>query len=71
MPMDKHKLTVKLPQDTMTLMMEMADNSGVTKTEVLRQTVALQHRLRKELQGGKQILIHDPITGQNKELIIL
>jgi hypothetical protein len=69
--MEKHKLTVKLPQETMAQMTDMADMSDITKTEVLRQTVAVQHRLRKEFQAGKQLLIRDPVTGETKELIVM
>ena len=66
--MDSQKVTVNLPKQTVEDLREMADDRGVTRTETLRDAVAIQKFIRDELKRKSVFLVHR-VDGETRELI--
>ncbi len=54
------KITVNLPDNTVSGLREIAENRGITVTEALRQTIESQQFLDSEIRGGGKLLVEKP-----------
>jgi predicted transcriptional regulator len=62
------KLTVNLPSDAVDAVERLADRFGKTKTQVLREAIALKVYLQNEVDQGNKVLIER--NGALRELAI-
>lgn len=56
---EKTKLTVNLSEEVNNALKALAEEKGVTLTEVLRQAISLEQFLSKEVKEGKKIILED------------
>jgi len=54
------KITVNLPDNTVSSLKEIAESRGITVTEALRQTIESQQFLDNEIQRGGKVLVEKP-----------
>ncbi len=54
------KITVNLPDNTVSGLREIAENRGITVTEALRQTIESQQFLDSEIRRGGKVLVEKP-----------
>ena len=50
---------------------QLADEKGISLTEVVRRAITVYESIENEVKDGKILLIHDPITGKDRELKFL
>jgi len=53
------KVTVNLPESTVAAIKSIAEERGTTVTEALKQVIASQRFLDREMQAGNKLLIQD------------
>jgi Ribbon-helix-helix protein, copG family len=63
------KVTVNLPDDTVEAIKSIADQSGTTITEALRQVIENQRFLRDEAQNGNKVLIQNVADNSVRQVI--
>jgi len=54
------KVTVNLPEGTVSAIKSIAESQGTTVTEALRQVIETQYFLRNEILKGNNLLIQNP-----------
>jgi len=54
------KVTVNLPEGTVSAIKSIAEAQGTTVTEALRQVIETQYFLRNEILKGNNLLIQNP-----------
>jgi predicted transcriptional regulator len=54
------KLSVNLPEETVTNLRELAEKRGITLTEALRRAIANEHFLEDEVKSGGKVLVEKP-----------
>ncbi len=63
------KFTVEMNSELDDVISSLAEQQGVPKTQVVRRALALLKYLEDEQTAGRVILVHDPGTGKEKELV--
>jgi len=63
------KVTVNLPDETVEAIKSIAQESGTTVTEALRQVIENQRFLRDEAQNGNKVLIQNTIDNSVRQVI--
>jgi len=63
------KVTVNLPDDTVEAIKAIADQSGTTVTEALRQVIENQRFLRDEARNGNKVLIQNVADNSVRQVI--
>jgi len=63
------KVTVNLPDDTVNAIKAIAEESGTTVTEALRQVIESQRFLREEAQNGNKVLIQNMSDNSMRQVI--
>jgi hypothetical protein len=54
------KVTVNLPDGTVSTLRDIAQDRGITLTEALRQTIESQRYLDQEIRRGGKVLVEKP-----------
>jgi hypothetical protein len=63
------KVTVNLPDETVEAIKSIANQSGTTITEALRQVIENQRFLRDEAQNGNKVLIQNVADNSVRQVI--
>ena len=64
------KVTVNLPDETVTAIKNLAAVRGTTVTEALRQLIETQSFLQKQVQNGNNLLIQNPTDKSVRQLLL-
>lgn len=70
MPVPPVRLSVNMNPETAAAVREIAETNCVNVTETVRRVVAIAHFVEGEFRAGKQIVIRDPTTGLEQEMVI-
>ena len=54
------KLSVNLPEDTVSKLREIAEKRGITLTEALRRAISHERFLEDEVENGGKVLVEKP-----------
>ncbi|MDQ1536329.1 MAG: hypothetical protein QOE58_722 [Actinomycetota bacterium] len=63
------KFTVEMNRELDDVVTALAEQQQVPKTQVVRRALALLKYLEDERRAGRVILVQDPDTGREKELV--
>ena len=69
--MDRRQMTLMLSDKEMTLLGELADRRGMTKTALLRQAMRMYQSVIQRIENGEKVFVEDPATKDKTELMVL
>lgn len=69
--MDRKQMTLVLNDKEMTLLDEMAERRGMSKTALVRQALRLYQSVTERIEGGEKVFVEQPATKEKTELMVL
>lgn len=69
--MDRRQMTLMLSDREMTVLDELAESRGMSKTALLRQALRLYQSVTLRLNNGEKLLVENPVTKEKAELMVL
>ena len=69
--MDRRQMTLMLSDREMTVLDELAESRGMSKTALLRQALRLYQSVILRLNNGEKLLVENPVTKEKAELMVL
>lgn len=69
--MDRRQMTLMLSDKEMTLLDELAQSRGMSKTALVRQALRLYQSVTERLDNGDKVFVERPITQEKTELMVL
>ena len=69
--MDRRQMTLMLSDKEMTLLDNLADRRGMSKTALLRQAMRMYQSVIERIENGEKVFIEDPATKDKTELMVL
>jgi hypothetical protein len=69
--MDRKQMTLVLNGKEMTLLDEMAERRGMSKTALVRQALRLYQSVTERIDGGEKVFVEQPATKEKTELMVL
>jgi hypothetical protein len=67
----KRRLSLDLSKADDTILQGLAHAQGSTMAEVLRKALVVYHNIQVKLEQGKVVVIKDPRTGEEYELVFI
>lgn len=64
-------MTLMLSDKEMTLLDQLAQNRGMSKTALVRQALRLYQSVTERLENGDKVFVERPITQEKTELMVL
>jgi predicted transcriptional regulator len=68
---DRRQMTLMLSDKEMTLLDELAQSRGMSKTALVRQALRLYQSVTERLDNGDKVFVERPITQEKTELMVL
>lgn len=69
--MDRKQMTLVLNDKEMTLLDELAERRGMSKTALVRQALRLYQSVTERIEGGEKVFVERPATKEKTELMVL
>lgn len=69
--MTKRTMTLNLTEQEMTLIEELCEKKGISKTALLRQAIRLYQVIDARIERGDKVLIENDTTKDKAELMVL
>jgi hypothetical protein len=69
--MDRKQMTLVLNDKEMTLLDELAERRGMSKTALLRQALRLYQSVTERIESGEKVFVERPATKEKTELMVL
>jgi len=69
--MDRKQMTLVLNDKEMTLLDELSERRGMSKTALVRQALRLYQSVTERIDGGEKVFIEKPATKEKTELMVL
>ena len=69
--MTKRTMTLNLTEQEMTLIEELCEKKGISKTALLRQAIRLYQVIDARIERGDKVLIENDTTKAKAELMVL
>jgi Ribbon-helix-helix protein, copG family len=69
--MDRKQMTLMLSEKEMSLLDQLAQTRGMTKTALVRQALRLYQSVTERLENGDKVFVERPLTLEKTELMVL
>lgn len=69
--MDRKQMTLVLSDKEMTLLDELAERRGMSKTALVRQALRLYQSVTERIEGGEKVFVERTATKEKTELMVL
>lgn len=69
--MDRKQMTLVLSDKEMTLLDELAERRGMSKTALVRQALRLYQSVTERIEGGEKVFVERIATKEKTELMVL
>lgn len=69
--MTKRTMTLNLTEQEMTLIEDLCEKKGLSKTALLRQAIRLYQAIDERIERGDKVLIENETTKDKAELMVL
>jgi DNA-binding transcriptional regulator GbsR (MarR family) len=69
--MDRRQMTLMLSTKEMTLLDELAERRGMSKTALVRQALRLYQSVTERIDAGEKVFVEHPSTKDKTELMVL
>ena len=69
--MDRRQMTLMLSDKEMTLLDELSQSRGMSKTALVRQALRLYQSVTERLENGEKVFVEKPSTKEKTELMVL
>lgn len=69
--MDRKQMTLVLNDKEMTLLDEMSERRGMSKTALLRQALRLYQSVTERIESGEKVFMERPASKEKTELMVL
>lgn len=69
--MDRRQMTLMLSDKEMSLLDQMAERRGMSKTALLRQALRLYQSVTERIDDGEKVFVEHPSTKDKTELMVL
>ena len=69
--MDRRQMTLMLSDKEMTLLDQLAENRGMSKTALVRQALRLYQSVTERLESGEKVFVERPGSLEKTELMVL
>jgi Ribbon-helix-helix protein, copG family len=69
--MDRRQMTLMLSDKEMSVLEQLADHRGLSKTALLRQALRLYQSVTDRLERGDKVFVEDASTKEKAELMML
>jgi ribbon-helix-helix CopG family protein len=70
-PMDRRQMTLMLSDKEMTLLDQLAETRGMSKTALVRQALRLYQSVTERLENGEKVFVERPGSLEKTELMVL
>ena len=69
--MDRKQMTLMLSEKEMSVLDQLAQTRGMTKTALVRQALRLYQSVTERLENGDKVFVERPLTQEKTELMVL
>ena len=69
--MDRRQMTLMLSDKEMSVLDQLSERRGMTKTALVRQALRLYQSVTERLESGEKIFVERPSTKEKTELMVL
>ncbi len=69
--MDRRQMTLMLSDKEMTLLDQLSQSRGMSKTALVRQALRLYQSVTERLENGEKVFVEKPSTKEKTELMVL
>jgi predicted transcriptional regulator len=69
--MERRQMTLMLSDKEMTLLDQLAENRGMSKTALVRQALRLYQSVTERLENGEKVFVERPGSQEKTELMVL
>lgn len=69
--MDRRQMTLMLSDKEMTLLDQLSQSRGMSKTALVRQALRLYQSVTERLENGEKVFVEKPTTKEKTELMVL
>ena len=67
----KRTMTINLNDSEMSILEEICDKKGLSKTALVRQAVRLFQSIDEKVDAGEKLYIENPVSKEKSELLVL
>jgi hypothetical protein len=68
---DRRQMTLMLSDKEMTLLDQLSQSRGMSKTALVRQALRLYQSVTERLENGEKVFVEKPTTKEKTELMVL
>jgi hypothetical protein len=68
---DRRQMTLMLSDKEMTLLDQLSQSRGMSKTALVRQALRLYQSVTERLENGEKVFVEKPATKEKTELMVL
>jgi hypothetical protein len=69
--MDRRQMTLMLSDKEMSILDQLSERRGMTKTALVRQALRLYQSVTERIESGEKIFVERPSTKEKTELMVL
>lgn len=69
--MDRRQMTLMLSDKEMSLLDQLSQSRGMSKTALVRQAIRLYQSVTERLENGEKVFVEKPSTKEKTELMVL
>lgn len=69
--MDRRQMTLMLSDKEMTLLDQLAESRGMSKTALVRQALRLYQSVTERIDNGEKVFVERPSTKEKTELMVI
>jgi hypothetical protein len=69
--MDRRQMTLMLSDKEMSLLDQLAESRGMSKTALVRQALRLYQSVTERLENGDKVFVEKPETQEKTEIMVL
>jgi Ribbon-helix-helix protein, copG family len=70
-PVDRRQMTLMLSDKEMTVLDQLSQRRGMSKTALVRQALRLYQSVTERLENGEKVFVEKPATKEKTELMVL
>lgn len=67
----KRTMTINLNDSEMSILEEICDKKGLSKTALVRQSIRLYQSIDSKLDAGEKLYLENPVSKEKSELMVL
>ena len=69
--MDRRQMTLMLSDKEMSILDQLSERRGMTKTALVRQALRLYQSVTERIEAGEKLFVEHPDTKEKAELVVL